>query len=316
MILFDGYAVAWEREAALARRLAERGSGQPITIAAIVFTEDAGSVLYTRLKQEAAARLGIGYTPHEFSLADSVEKIRATILQLNQDSNVIGIIVQKPWRKTWERVRGGGANTTGSAIDVGLVKHEYQSWWHAVMDSVAVAKDVDGLHPQTLQAIADGIWQAKGYVLPATCQAVLIALEAARAQRCITISAERPTIAIIGKSDLVGIPLYHVLQHQPIDGLTPELLGTAALRARCESGQNLFDACVVVSCTGQPGVITGDLLQPDTVVIDVGEPQPDVELATVSPKASFLTPVPGGIGPLTVMCLMENAVQLASTKAT
>ena len=81
---------------------------------------------------------------------------------------------------------------------------------------------------------------------------------------------------------------------------------------RTESGQLLHDGQVVVSATGQRHVVTGAMVREGVVLIDVGEPQPDIERASVEAKAAFLTPVPGGIGPLTVSFLLENAMILAS----
>ena len=153
-----------------------------------------------------------------------------------------------------------------------------------------------------MAAIKDGSWEQEHKVLPATCRAVLYILEQAPVPR------SQAKVAIIGKSDLLGVPLFYVLQHQ---GYSVELLGKKELEARVVSGQGLQDAQVIVSATGVQHLIKGELIPKGAILIDVGEPKPDVDFQSVKDKASFLTPVPGGVGPLTVACLLENAVYLA-----
>lgn len=296
MIVFNGYTQAIEKESLLKSRVAElvaRGGVIP-AIAAVLFKEDSGSQLYTRLKSEAAQRVGIKYQVFEFSLTDSVEAVAEVIAELNTDTTVTGIIVQKPWRKMWLAANSGKRN------------EEYQNWWQSLMSAVDQSKDVDGLHPDTIRSVQAGTWREAGSVLPATCQAVLYALETAKTQLA---RENLGKTIIIGRTDLLGIPLYHVLQQAGVDA---ELLGIKELEERKHSGQFLLDAQVVVSATGQKHLITGEMVGEGVIVIDVGEPQPDVDRDTVEDKASFLTPVPGGIGPLTVSFLLENATILAS----
>ncbi|MBP7876297.1 hypothetical protein KA012_04865 [Candidatus Woesebacteria bacterium] len=294
MYIFDGTALALEKEEQLAADVATllaRGGIRP-TIAAILFREDIGSQLYTRLKREAAARVGINYVVREFSLTDPIETVTAAISQLNSNQEITGIIVQKPWRKVWLR-----SNEEG----------DYASWWHSIMFAVDPSKDVDGLHPETLAAIKAGTWEVRGLVLPATCQAVLFALDTARS--IVGSSAEAGKTIIIGRSDLLGLPLFAVLHGK---GLDVELIGVKELQERSASGQFLRDASRIVSATGQKHLVTGEMVSDGVVVVDVGEPQPDVDQTSIATKASFLTPVPGGIGPLTVSFLLENAMILSS----
>lgn len=301
MIVFDGNRQAIEREAQLKMRVAQlvAGGRAAPTIAAILFREDTGSQLYTRLKREAAGRVGIGYQVHEFSLTDPLEKITDTISALNKESIITGIIVQKPWRKMWLSINSANPAYLNSG---------YDHWWQGLMSAVDPMKDVDGLHPETLAAVQAGTWQTDERVLPATCQAVLFALETAKS---VLGQGSLGKTVIIGRTDLLGIPLSYVLRHQ---GQDVELIGSKELSARSMSGQKLTDASVVVSATGQKHLVTGDMLREGVVLIDVGEPQPDIERQSVATKASFLTPVPGGIGPLTVTFLLENALQLASKR--
>lgn len=301
MIIFDGNtrAVQIEHEVrdSVAHVLREKNTA--LTIAAILFREDTGSQLYTRLKREAAARVGIKYQVYDFSLTDQVEVVRQTIQQLNEDETITGIIVQKPWRKIW--LQANESLDKATAVE----SADYDSWWQRVMSSVAPEKDVDGLHPQTISAIKDGSWEEKGLVLPATCQSVLDALSSAVS---LQLGSLGKTV-IIGRTDLLGIPLFYVLKQK---GVEVELIGIKELAQRQSSGAKLLDADVIVSATGQRHLITGDMVKDGVVLIDVGEPKPDIDRASVAPKAAFLTPVPGGIGPLTVSFLLKNATILAA----
>lgn len=294
MVIFDGVQQAQEREAQLKQRVVAfvEGEGQPKpVIAAVLFGEDAGSQLYTRLKGEAADRVGIGYLVNAFSLLDPIDVVLKKITQLNADSAVDGIIIQKPWRKIWPE------NATT----------DYDTWWKTLMGAVDPRKDVDGLHPETIDSIKAGTWFEQGKMLPATCQAVLFALSQAQLQ--LELSTLGKTI-IIGRTDLVGIPLYHVLLQRGVD---VELIGTKELAARKESGKLLLDANTIISATGQTNLVSADTISTGVILVDVGEPRPDIDVASMEGKAAFLTPVPGGIGPLTVSFLLENAMILAAT---
>jgi 5,10-methylene-tetrahydrofolate dehydrogenase/methenyl tetrahydrofolate cyclohydrolase len=94
--------------------------------------------------------------------------------------------------------------------------------------------------------------------------------------------------------------------------LSVEMIGSQELNDRIEQGIALTDADIIVSATGRRKLVTGELIKAGAIVVDVGEPQGDVDLASVLSKASVVTPVPGGVGPMTVVCLMENAIKLVS----
>ncbi|MBP7740956.1 bifunctional 5,10-methylenetetrahydrofolate dehydrogenase/5,10-methenyltetrahydrofolate cyclohydrolase [Candidatus Woesebacteria bacterium] len=306
MYIFDGIKLAAQRELLLKERVSSK-----LKIAAILFKEDSGSKIYTRLKSEAASRVGIEYEVHEFSLADFVmegnnfvnEKVFAKIKELNNDSNITGIIVQKPWRKTWIKSLTISFNDADKSSSFEEQKIAYNNWWRSLTSQISEKKDVDGLHLNTIEQIKAGTWKKNNKVLPATCRAVLTIMS--RAGELENFSDEK--IVIIGKSDLLGIPLFHELQRQ---GKNVELLDSNGLKVRLESGQKLLDAKVLVSATGIKNLITGDLLSNGVTVIDVGEPKPDVEISSVSNKAIFITPVPGGVGPMTVISLLENCADL------
>lgn len=316
MILFDGNALAVERENRLKEKIQRDFSGKKLVIAAILFSEDAGSRLYTRLKGEAAARVGIEYRVYEFSLTDESEKIQTKIEELGLDPEVTGIIIQKPWRKTWVKAQGQEfLEKITLQLDPNRFERDlYTDWWRKLTLKIHEQKDVDGLHPNTIAKIIDATWQADGKVLPATCQAVLTIFDQAFATLNQKIGLKdtqnifNGKYVILGKSDLLGIPLFYELKRQ---GKAVEILASKDLEQRMQSGQNLLDASIIVSATGKKGLITGDMVSENVVVIDVGEPRPDVDFSTVAQKAAFITPVPGGVGPMTVVSLLENCVKLA-----
>ncbi len=316
MILFDGNALALERENKLKEKIQQNFSGKKLVIAAILFSEDAGSRLYTRLKGEAAARVGIEYLVHEFSLTDESEKIQTKIEELGLDPEITGIIIQKPWRKTWVKARGQAfiekiaRRPDSNKLELDL----YTAWWSKLTLKIHEQKDVDGLHPNIIAQIIDITWQENRKVLPATCQAVLTIFDQAFEKLSREIGLEKTQTIfngkyiILGKSDLLGIPLFYELKRQ---SRNVEILASKDLKQRMQSGQKLLDATVIVSATGKKGLVTSDMVSENIVVIDVGEPSPDVDFNSVSKKALFITPVPGGVGPMTVISLLENCLTLA-----
>ncbi len=319
MILFNGITLALERENRLREKIQRDLSGKKLVIAAILFSEDAGSRLYTRLKGEAAARVGIEYRVYEFSLSDENDKIQTKIEELGLDPEVTGIIIQKPWRKTWVVAQGlAFIEKIAKQPDPNRLERDlYTAWWSKLTFKIHEHKDVDGLHPKAIAEVISRTWQENRKVLPATCQAVLSIFDQAFKKLSHEVGLEKTqTIfngkyVILGKSDLLGIPLFYELKRQ---GRDVEILASKDLEQRMQSGQKLLDAKVIVSATGRKGLITGDMVSENVVVVDVGEPRPDVDFSSVSLKAAFITPVPGGVGPMTVISLLENCVTLAEAQ--
>jgi methylenetetrahydrofolate dehydrogenase (NADP+)/methenyltetrahydrofolate cyclohydrolase len=281
-----------------------------------LFREDAGSRLYTKLKGEAASRLGIEYRVFEFSLSDEVEAIQTKLEELGQNSEITGIIIQKPSRTSWIRAQDEHfLKVVANQPDPRrFERDQYSSWWTKLTSYINEQKDVDGLHPITIQQISQETWQEMGKVLPATCQAVLNIFDGAFEQLSKEIMLQKTQqifngkYIIIGKSELLGIPLFYELRRQDRN---VEIIASPELDERMKSGQKLLDASVIVSATGKRGLITGDMVSENVVVIDVGEPHGDVDFNSISKKALFITPVPGGVGPMTVITLLENCVKLA-----
>ena len=215
-IIFDGHALAAQKEQTLSQTVQKIPLQDRPHVAAILFAEDEGSVMYSNLKKEAAERVGITYTLHEAHIGESTEQIIEKIRRCNQDDGITGIIIQKPRRSIWQKaaqVEGG---------DPKAIKVAFNTWWELLTNSIDPAKDVDGLHPATFQAIKRGTWQEEGRVLPATAKAVVAVLfEAAREmgwikhekkQKNLGSALQNKHVAIVGKSDLLGKPLHALLQ--------------------------------------------------------------------------------------------------------
>lgn len=315
MIIFDGYARAEQKEQQLTQRVARlREQGKQIKIAAVLFTEDKGSQLYTRLKSEAAERVGIEYQVSSFSLLDDEATIIQALKQFNQDPTVTGIIIQKPSKRIWLTAHQIEQPTSQD-------NQAFQNWWQKLVTNIDQTKDVDGLHPDTLTAIEQGTWKQQKKVMPATAKAVMEILGLAsqlimhvpmtedQLERALTVFLQNKKAIVIGKSDIVGKPVFYALTHRMNQ---VEMIGSTQLQERITRKQFLHDADIVISSTGRRFLITEELIKKDVVLIDVGEPMPDVDQASVREEAAFLTPVPGGVGPMTVICLLENAVELVS----
>ncbi len=286
MELFNGIDLAKQREQVLKARVNQLVSqGNAPSITSLVFAEDPGSRLYTQKKLEAAQRVGIEFRPIFLSLKDSKQQVIEAIIKLNLDPNISGVMIQKPSKQLWADRVGEG---------------DFSEWWHSLVVSIQPKKDVDGLTSSTQQAIKDGTWMEKGLVLPATAQAILLLLEQAEVSK-------ESKVAIVGRSDIVGTPTFYALNHL---GYQSTLLGRADFANRIASDQQLKEFDVVMSATGVEHLIKGSMLKQGVILVDVGEPKPDIDRQSVEDIASFLSPVPGGIGPITVICLLENLLTL------
>lgn len=294
MIVFDGDKLAAQMEQDLKQEVRVlRDGGVKLKIAAILFTQDAGSQLYTQLKSEAARRVGIEYEVHEFSMTAGTDEVEQKLLKLNQDDTVTGIIIQKPWRNTWAKVKG--IDQTKGAKSV---RQAFTSWWQFLTSKIDHAKDVDGLHPQ------------QDRILPATAQAILTILNQAFTDLKISDTGQKQLqVLVLGRSDIVGQPVFRELQNR---GFQVKLLTRDDVEQRLNSSKKFLDADIIISATGVKYLINGELVKKGVIVIDVGEPRPDVDLESMKNKAAFITPVPGGVGPMTVVSLLKSCVTIAT----
>lgn len=278
----DGKAVAGRIQAELAdevERLAAAGSRPGL--AAVLVGDDEASHIYVGAKQRAAARWGIESRRVTLPASATQRQVLDAVRELNADRTVHGIIVQLPLPRDLNPVE--------------------------VQEEIDPAKDVDGLHP----------WN-EGRVLRgdpglAPCTAVGI-VELLRREK---VQVEGSHVVIVGRGLLVGRPLAVLL--------SAKAPGANATVTLCHTGTReltrfTLDADVLVAAAGVPRMITADMVKPGAVVVDAGNHRIDGKLVgdvdeEVAEVAGAITPVPGGVGPMTVAMLMANTITAAMDQA-
>ncbi len=240
----------------------------------ILVGEDPGSVSYVTGKAKACEAVGIRNTTLRRSVDITEEELLSLIRDLNADPEVDGILVQLP-----------------------LPRHISEA---KVIETISREKDVDGFHPLNVAAL----WQKQPCVLPCTPKGIIKMLKEAG----VALAGKRAVV--IGRSNIVGLPVAKLLLDE-----------NATVTIAHSRTQNLAEltrsAEILVVAIGRPKFVTADMVGEGAVVIDVGvnrDPETgklcgDVDYAAVEPKASVITPVPGGVGPMTITCLMENTVE-------
>jgi methylenetetrahydrofolate dehydrogenase (NADP+)/methenyltetrahydrofolate cyclohydrolase len=275
-IRIDGQAVAARLRAEVAEAAAGlRQLGVAPTLAVVLVGDDPASAVYVRSKTKAAREAGVDVRDHKLSAMTTQAELGSLINELNRDAGVDGILVQMP---------------LPPPLDA-----------DAVIRALDPAKDVDGLHPTNLGRLAQG---RPGFVpcTPSGCMRLLREVGA-------ELSGARAVV--LGRSLLVGKP-------------TALLLANAdATVTLCHSRtRDLPDevrrADVVVAAIGRPEMVRGDWIKPGAIVLDVGINRTaagtlvgDVEFAAAAERARAITPVPRGVGPMTIACLLENTVSAA-----
>jgi methylenetetrahydrofolate dehydrogenase (NADP+)/methenyltetrahydrofolate cyclohydrolase len=273
-MILDGRLVAAAVKAEVAAEVAKLA--RPPGLATVLVGEDPASHTYVRGKRRDAEEVGMVSFHHPVPASASQEEIEALIDQLNADPAVDGILVQLPLPK--------GLNS------------------EAVVERMDPAKDADGLHPTNLGRL---ILDRPG-PRPCTPSAVMRILDHYR------IDVARKRAVIVGRSFLVGRPLALLLSAKGVDAtVTIAHSRTADLPAATR------EADIVVAAAGSPGLIRAEHICPGATVIDVGINRVggrlvgDVDFASVAAVAGAITPVPGGVGPMTRAMLLSNTLALA-----
>ncbi len=276
--ILDGKALAARLQAEMAAQVQAwiPQVGRPPGLAVLRVGEDPASAAYVRSKERACERVGIASFGQHFSAQDSPTHLLDTILQLNQDERVDGILVQLPLPLGWDPV------PPLLAIDPG--------------------KDVDGLHPLNLGRLLRG----EPGLQSCTPLGVMRLLQA----EGIPISGRKAVV--VGRSILVGKPLGLML-------LAADATVTLAHSRTPDLAEVTRAADIVVMAVGRPQLLRAEMVKPGAVVIDVGinrietpagssQLVGDVDYEAVKELATAITPVPGGIGPMTVTMLLENTL--------
>jgi len=274
--IIDGKEIAGEIRTALSARIAAlREQGVQPCLAAVLVGNDPASQKYVNSKERSCAQLGIQGTVHRLPATTSQEELRTLIAKLNADAGVHGILVQLP-------------------LPGGLDEKD-------IMERIAPEKDVDGFGPVSLGQL---MLDQPGF-LACTPHGVIKLLDACQ------VNPAGKHAVVIGRSVIVGKPLSMLLLRKNAT-VTICHSKTANLAEICRSADIL---CVAI---GKPGFITADMVKEGAVVIDIGinvvtsgALRGDVDFEQVRQKASLLTPVPGGVGPLTIAMLMQNTVRAA-----
>lgn len=274
-MILDGKAVAAALKAEIAetvKTLPERFGRVP-HLSVILVGDNPASQVYVRNK--ALACEAVGFTSDTILLpADTTEEaILRQIEALNADEGVDGILVQLPLPRNIDEKK--------------------------VVSAVALEKDVDGFHPLNVAYL----WQKMPCTVPCTPKGIMKLLAAAG------IDPKGKRAVVIGRSNIVGLPVAKLLLDA---NATVTLCHTRTMDLPAVTRE----ADILVVAAGKAKMVTGDMVRDGAVVIDVGMDRDeqgklcgDVDFASVSPKASWITPVPGGVGPMTNACLMENTLE-------
>ncbi|MCF2651766.1 bifunctional methylenetetrahydrofolate dehydrogenase/methenyltetrahydrofolate cyclohydrolase FolD [Anaeromassilibacillus senegalensis] len=275
-VRIDGKAVAEKIKAQVAEEVAAlKAQGICPGMAVVLVGDDPASKIYVNNKKKACAQTGIYSEEHVLPAETTQEELLALIAKLNADEKIHGILVQSP-----------------------LPKHLDEK---LVVEHIDPNKDVDAFHAYNVGKIMIGDFA----FLPCTPAGVIELI------RSTGVEISGKNCVVVGRSNIVGKPMAMLLLHNN---------GTVTI---CHSKtKNLAEICrtadILVVAVGKAKFITADMVKPGAVVIDVGMDRDengklcgDVDYDAVEPVASYITPVPGGVGPMTIAMLMKNAVSAA-----
>ena len=281
--ILDGNALAQKLRAGF-KQEADQLAAQGIRpgLAVILVGEDPASQVYVRNKVNACAQAGFHSEKHSYPADVEAATVFAKIAELNADPAIHGILVQLPLPKHFDA--------------------------DAVLEAIAPEKDVDGFRAENVGALMQG----KPCFIPCTPYGAMKFFEDAG------ITLRGKEAVIVGRSNIVGKPMAMLLMHA---GATVTICHsqTQDLKAHCRR------ADILVAAIGKPKMITGDMVKPGAVVIDVGINRlpdgpdagklcGDVDFDSAKEVASYITPVPGGVGPMTITMLLANTLESAQRK--
>ena len=288
-VLIDGKATAAQIKAEIAEKVQKivADGGKRPHLAAILVGHDGGSETYVKNKVLACEACGFKSSLIRFDDDVSEAELLTCVEQLNNDADVDGFIVQLPLPKHIDEQR--------------------------VTEAIDPKKDVDGFHPVNVGRMAIG--------LPAFISATPLGIMTLLQRYNIETSGKK--CVVLGRSNIVGKPMAQLMMQKQ--------WGDATVTVCHSHSKTLKEECrgadIIIAAIGQPEFVTADMVKDGAVVIDVGTtrvPDPtaksgfrltgDVKFDEVAPKCSFITPVPGGVGPMTIYSLMQNTLQAASEK--
>lgn len=287
MQLIDGKATAAEIKkeiAAEVSRMVAEGRRRP-HLAAILVGNDGGSEAYVASKVRACEECGFQSTLLRFDTDVTEDELLAAVRRLNEDSSVDGFIVQLPLPKHIDEIK--------------------------VTEAISPEKDVDGFHPVNVGRMSIGIPS----FLPATPAGIMELL------RRYGIDTSGKHCVIIGRSNIVGKPMAALMMQKSAPGNCTVTVVHSATR---DLAGHTRRADILIAAMGKPGFVKADMVKDGAVVIDVGTTRVpdasrksgyrlcgDVDFENVAPKCAWITPVPGGVGPMTIVSLLQNTLLAA-----
>ena len=290
MTLIDGKRVADEIKAEIAAEVAamvERGERRP-HLAAILVGHDGGSETYVAHKVRACEQCGFQSTLIRFESDVTEEELLATIDKLNADKEVDGFIVQLP-----------------------LPRHISEQ---RIIEAIDYRKDVDGFHPINVGRMSIGL----PCFVSATPAGIIELLDR------YDITTSGACCVVLGRSNIVGKPVASLLMQKAKRG---NATVTVCHSATPNIKEITREADIIIAALGSPGFVTADMVKPGAVIVDVGTTRVpdetrksgfrlcgDVDFENVAPLCSYITPVPGGVGPMTIVSLMVNTLKAAEGK--
>ena len=252
----------------------ENKYGRRPKLSVILVGDDPGSVSYVSGKEKACVEIGIINQTIKLKDSTSQEELLKIIDDLNKDPFVDGILIQLP-----------------------LPKQINQTY---VINAIEPSKDVDGFHPVNVASL----YLKQPGIVPCTPKGIIEVLDS------VNIPIEGKKAVIVGRSNIVGLPVSKLMLDR-----------NATITIAHSRTKNLDEVCrsadILIAAVGKPKFIKENMVKDGAVVIDVGvnrDPETgklcgDVDFVNVEPKASYITKVPGGIGPMTISCLMENTIE-------
>lgn len=273
--ILDGKKVSRDLLTRVADEVLKLGGAQKPKLVAVLVGENPASEIYVSRKMKAAEQVGIASELYRFSPTISQAELVGRLQQLNEDPSVHAVLVQLP-----------------------LPDHIHSD---AVLEVIRPEKDVDGFHPENVGRLLLGM---EPYAMPCTPAGIIQLLDA------YNISVQGMRAAVVGRSNIVGKPITLMLTQRD---------ATVTL---CHSRTRDLEAILresdlVVAAAGRAGLVQAEAIKPQAIIIDVGINRlpsgaitGDVDFESVKHRAGYITPVPGGVGPMTIAMLMMNTVRL------
>ncbi len=276
MTILDGKKLSLKIKEELKKEVVKlKEEGITPGLAVILVGDDPASQTYVRMKKNSCNEVGIYSVVHEFPESISEKELLSTIEMINENPNIHGLLIQLPLPKHIDTTK--------------------------VLEAVAPSKDVDGFHPYNMGRLVEGL----DSFAPCTPLGVMEIFNEYE------IELKGKDVCVVGASNIVGKPMWALLLNAwaTVDICHIETKNLAEHTKRAD---------IVIVGVGKPDLITADMVKDGAVVVDIGINRlsdgrlvGDVDFENVSKKASYITPVPGGVGPMTIAMLLKNTVKAA-----